>query len=106
MTGLDVLDRCRRAGVTVEATPTGTLKVRTRTGPLDPDLRELLVAHKPELLTLVGPCPKCQRGLDRGRCWWCSFRRCERCRRRETGSCFLVLCLVCEMAPGEGARPG
>jgi hypothetical protein len=106
MTGMDVLDCCRRAGVTVEATPAGTLKVRTRAGPLDPNLRALVVAHKPELLKMVGPCPGCRRGLDRGRCWWCSFRWCESCGSRDTGSCFLALCLTCEMVPKGDAGSG
>jgi hypothetical protein len=36
------------------------------------------------------------RPLDAGRCWWCHYRLCSRCRVRNTGSAFLAVCLGCE----------
>jgi hypothetical protein len=70
---------------------------------LTPELRELIRRHKPGLLALVrgsfGNCAECGRALDgRRRCLRCHYRVCP--GGRPTGSAFIELCLVCDLAVG------
>lgn len=96
MTAADVLATCRARGVALTARD-DRLRFAAPPGVVDDGLRELLAAHKLELLALVGPCPGCGRPLDAGRCWWCHDRRCTVCRTRSTGSAFLTACLACDL---------
>jgi hypothetical protein len=49
-------------------------------------------------------CPGCHGPLDnRGRCWRCDYRRCERCGK-STGSAFLALCILCDLGQPEVVR--
>jgi hypothetical protein len=50
-------------------------------------------------------CPGCHGPLDnKGRCWRCCYRRCERCGK-STGSAFLALCLTCDLGRDSLALP-
>ena len=95
MNPTDVLALCRRQAVELSAAG-GMLKFRGPAEAIDAGLKDLLRAHKPALRALLAPCPQCGRTTDRGRCWWCHHRPCERCRTRNTGSAFLAVCLSCE----------
>ena len=97
MTATDVLALCRDRGVSLSRRG-DRLNFRGPPGAVDVNLRALLLEHKSRLLELVG-CPECNRPLNDGRCWWCHFRRCSRCRARSTGSAFLAVCLACELEP-------
>jgi hypothetical protein len=101
VTPIDVLALCHRREVELSAV-VGKLKFRGPAEAVDAGLKELLREHKSALLALLAPCPQCARATDRGRCWWCHYRLCERCHRRNTGSAFLASCLLCEVGR-EGA---
>lgn len=99
MTPTDVLVLCHRREVELSAVG-GVLKFHGPADAVDAELKALR-EHKPELLALLATCPQCGRTTERDRCWWCHYRLCERCRTRNTGSAFLAVCLLCEVA-GDG----
>jgi hypothetical protein len=107
MSAAAVLEQARAAGVELSATPGGNIRWRCRGGLPDP-LRRSLAAHKPEILELlrpVTPCPACKRPMDsRKRCWRCCDRVCEGCGRL-TGTAFISLCRLCEVARERGGVP-
>jgi hypothetical protein len=99
MTPAFVLETALAAGIELSATPEGNIHWRCP-GALPDRLRQLIGANKPELLSLLRAtrCPKCLRPMDsRNRCWHCHDRTCEKCGRL-TGTAFISLCLLCEVA--------
>ena len=102
---VELLARCRAAGVELAVGPGGAslLWEATADPPADllADLLADLAANKADVLAQVrgrfGNCDQCGRPLDdKRRCWRCFWRRCP-CGR-PTGSAFLQLCLVCDLA--------
>jgi hypothetical protein len=107
MTGAEaLLADLRSRGVELE---TDGARLRWRPGFLvGPGQAELIRRHKPELIALLaapaaaGACPACRWPLDSARrCARCLDRLCVGCGR-PTGSYFILRCVHCGHALGEG----
>lgn len=79
MTAREIVEECRRRGVLLRPGEDGaTLLVKPPGGELPPDLRALLVAHKPDVLRLLTlpahPCTGCGRFafVEPRLCYWCA----------------------------------
>jgi hypothetical protein len=99
---VELLARCRSAGIELGAGPGGAL-IWEADGDLPSGLLAELAAHKAGLLALVrgpfGNCDQCGRPLDaKRRCWRCCDRHCA-CGRW-TGSAFIGVCILCERGGG------
>jgi hypothetical protein len=105
MTAPEVLALCRQRGIVLTPEP-DRIRLRAPAGAIDANLKSLLAEHKPAILALLTSalatpsCPSCRRVLDRGRCWWCHYRLCARCRSQNTASAFIGTCLTCQFREG------
>jgi TubC N-terminal docking domain len=97
VTPREVLAICQRRSVALSVAGE-RLKLSGPAGSLDEELKALLAEHKPALLELVAPCPKCGRPMDALKCWHCHYRRCSTCKERDTGSALISTCLPCQLA--------
>jgi hypothetical protein len=89
-----LLKTLNHAGVTLSRAG-DKLKFKALRGALTADLKAEIIAHKPALMEMIGPCPACGWHIYRGRCFACGYRLCMKCRTRTTGSVFIALCMSC-----------
>jgi hypothetical protein len=110
-TPTDLLDRCRRRGITLYLDG-AALRYRGPRGALTPELRQVVAEHRADLIALLGksskspgqqpvaaPVTRSQRTYlpcccPAGICWPCCNRPCEVCRM-PTGSAFIRRCVLC-----------